>query len=264
MAGIFPQPHLQNPRMTLRDAWERHADAWAAWARTPGHDTYWRFHRDRFLELLPPPGRLTLDVGTGEGRLARDLRARGHTVVAIDASPTLIRYAREADPNGDYRVADAAALPLADGAVDLVVAFMSLMDVDDMPGAVCEAARLLEPGGRFCIALVHPVNSAGKFASEEPDSPFVIRDSYFERRRYTDTIEREGLEMTFTSEHRPLADFFGALEAAGFLVERLREIPDTGPLIRPGVARWRRIPLFVHIRAVKPATAAEEIAARGG
>jgi hypothetical protein len=37
--------------MTLRDAWEAEAGNWLAWARTPGHDSYWRFHRERFLHL---------------------------------------------------------------------------------------------------------------------------------------------------------------------------------------------------------------------
>jgi hypothetical protein len=62
-------------------------------------------------------------------------------------------------------------------------------------------------------------------------------------------MERDGLKMTFTSEHRPLQDYFAALEAAGLLVERLVEIPDTGD--SPG-SRWRRLPLFLHLRAVKP------------
>ncbi len=238
--------------MTLGEAWEREALNWAAWARAPGHDTYWRFHRERFFELLPTPGRLTLDVGCGEGRVARDLRTLGHRVVAVDFSPTLVRLAREADPAGDYRVADAAALPLAEEAVDLVVAFMSLMDTDDMHGAVREAARVLVPGGRLCAALVHPINSAGAFASEDPDSPFVIAESYFERRRYSETLERDGLEMTFTSDHRPLEDYFAVLEEAAFLVERVREIPDTTePVSRPSFLRWRRVPLFLHVRAVR-------------
>src|SRR5437868_9016433 len=58
------------------------------WTRSPGHDSYWRFHRDSFFELLPEPGGLTLDVGCVEGRLDRDLVARGHQVVVIDGSPT--------------------------------------------------------------------------------------------------------------------------------------------------------------------------------
>ena len=235
--------------MSLRDAWEAEARNWIAWARAPGHDSYWRFHRDRFLELLPPPSGLTLDLGCGEGRFPRDLKVRGYEVIGIDASPTLIEHARDADPDGDYRVADGASLLLADASVQLVTAFMSLHDIDDMEGAVEEAARVLVAGGRLCAAVVHPINSGGKFASSTPNAPFIIRESYFEERRYADAVERAGLRMTFTSRHRPLEAYFAALEAAGFLVERLVEVPDTTD---PPGYRWQRLPLFLHLRAVKP------------
>jgi SAM-dependent methyltransferase len=237
--------------VALSDFWEGQAERWVRWAREPGHDTYWRFHRDRFFELLPPPGRLTVDVGCGEGRLARDLKALGHTLLAVDRSPTMVRHAREADPDLDAREADAAALPLADGEADLVVAFMSLMNTDDLDAAVREAARVLRPEGRYCIALTHPLNTAGSFESEEPDAPFVIEGSYFDRQAREIPVERGGLEMTFLDAHRPLEDYVLSLERAAFLVERVREIEDsTENPDRPAVLRWRRIPLFLHIRAV--------------
>ena len=232
--------------MTLRDAWEAEADNWAAWARRPGNDSYSKFHRDVFLALLPPPGRRTLDVGCGEGRLARDLKALGHRVVAIDAAPSMLTYAREADPDGEYVLANGAELPFADGSADLVVAFMSLQDMDDPEGAVREAWRVLEPGGRLCLALVHPLNSGGRFEGDEEDAPFVVRDSYFERRRYVDRIEKDGIVMTFTSDHRPLEGWLLPITETGFLVERVREIPGTHR------ARWQRIPLFLHVRALRP------------
>jgi SAM-dependent methyltransferase len=237
--------------VTLRDAWEAEAANWVEWARRAGHDSYGRFHRDAFLALLPPPGRRTLDVGCGEGRLARDLKALGHRVVAVDASPTMVAAVLEADPSIETHVADAAALPLADASADLVVAFMSLQDVDDMPRAVAEAARVLDRGGRLCLAIVHPLNSAGKFVDDEPGSPFVLSGSYLRSFRYGDTIERDGLVMTFESEHRPLEAYFEALAAAGFLVERLREPPVPDAAVRsPRDVRWQRTPLFLHLRAV--------------
>jgi ubiquinone/menaquinone biosynthesis C-methylase UbiE len=91
----------------LRDSWERNAAHWIRWAREPGHDSYWRFHRERFLELVPSPGRLTLDIGCGEGRVTRDLRQLGHRVIGVDASETMVAAALEADSNGEYLVADA-------------------------------------------------------------------------------------------------------------------------------------------------------------
>ncbi|MGH2556650.1 MAG: class I SAM-dependent methyltransferase, partial [Actinomycetota bacterium] len=116
--------------------WEQEAENWLRWARTPGHDSYW-YVRDQFFQhIVPPPGRMTLDLACGEGRVARDLRERGHRVVGIDASPTLVRHAKEADSATHHVVADAAALPFGTGTFDLVVAYNSLMDVVDMPGSV--------------------------------------------------------------------------------------------------------------------------------
>jgi SAM-dependent methyltransferase len=239
--------------VSLSEHWERHAADWTRWAREPGHDSYWRFHRNRFLELLPPPGRLTLDVGCGEGRLARDLKELGHNVRAFDAAPALVEAARAADPSLDVISADAAALPVDDGATDLVVSFMVLMNVDDLEGVV------LEPGGRFCIAITHPLNTAGEFATTEPDSDFVIRESYFEPHRKDLRAKRGGLTMTFLDLHRPLQDYVDALEEAGFLIERIREVGDLeDPPQRESQLRWRRLPLFLHVRAVKSSAMARD------
>jgi ubiquinone/menaquinone biosynthesis C-methylase UbiE len=236
--------------MGVTDAWERVAGQWVEWARAPDHDSYWRFHRDAFLPLVPPPGELTLDVGCGEGRLARDLKALGHRVVALDASPTMLAAARAADPKGDYRVADAAALPFDDGVADAAVAFMSLQDVDDMPGAVREIARVLRPGGRFCMAVVHPINSAGAFESDDDNAPFRIEGSYFESRSYAQPLERGGLSMIFHSYHHSLASYLAQFEETGLLVEAVREPP--APRGRLRTDRWTRVPLFLHVRALKP------------
>src|SRR3954468_7009993 len=103
----------------LSAGWEAEAGRWIEWARAPGHDSYWRFHRDQFLPLLPPPGRLTLDIGCGEGRLARDLKQLGHHVVALDASRTAVEAARAADPEIEVHLADAAELPFPAGCADL-------------------------------------------------------------------------------------------------------------------------------------------------
>jgi SAM-dependent methyltransferase len=237
---------------SLVQAWDRHAAEFVAWVRKPGHDSYGRFHRDLFLEILPPAGRRTLDAGCGEGRLARDLQARGHTVVGVDASGDMVAAARSEDPLMEIRRASVEELPFADRSFDLVVAFMSLQDVDDMPRAVAEAARVLEPGGRFCVAIVHPLNSAGEFAGDDPDSPFVITGSYLDPSFYADEVARDGLAMTFVSEHRPIQAYTGALADAGFLIEGLREpaVPDAA-IGQPRSRRWQRVPLFLHIRAIR-------------
>lgn len=242
--------------MTLKDAWEDEARNWIAWARAPGHDSYWRFHRDVFLAGLPSAPARVVDLGCGEGRLPRDLRRLGYQVIGIDPSASLIAAAREADPTGDYRIADAVAVPLADASADVVTAFMTPQDIDDLDGAMSEAFRLLTPGGWLRTASVHPINSAGRFVgatsgrnAREPDATFEISGSYFDQRRYRDEIIRDDLPMAFTSVHRALEDLAGAILRAGFLIDRVVEVPDTNA---PPGSRWQRIPLFLHLGAVKP------------
>jgi SAM-dependent methyltransferase len=246
---------MQRTRLLEADltaAWREHAGEFIAWARTPGHDSYFRFHRELFFALLPAPGRRTLDLGCGEGRVARDLIAAGHTVVGVDAASAMVEAARQADPSFEVHLADAATLPFEDAAFDLVVAFMSLQDVGDMQGAVRESARVLEPGGRLCLAIVHPINSAGIFEGLDADSPFVIDGSYLDRSYYRDDIRRDGLDITMVSEHRPLEAYTEALTDTGFLIERLREPPiPEGAVTVPRNRRWQRLPLFLHVRAVK-------------
>jgi ubiquinone/menaquinone biosynthesis C-methylase UbiE len=243
---------LKEPSLSLSQAWENEAQRWATWARKPGHDSYWQFHRDQFFTLLPEPGMLTVDVGCGEGRLSRDLERLGYKVIGIDVSATLIRLAREEDPEGKYFHAPASCMPLEDACADLAIAFMSLQDVDDLEPSVLEIARVLQKGGRAYLAIVHPINSAGKFASEEADSEFIIKDSYLDEYRYSDWFERAGLEMTFYSQHRPLERYSRALEQAGMVIEAIREhrVPDHAAG-KPAARRWQRLPLFMHIRALK-------------
>jgi SAM-dependent methyltransferase len=234
----------------LRESWEAQAEQWIKWARTPGHDSYWRYHRDQFIRLLPPPRRRTVDVGCGEGRLTRHLKELGHDVIGIDASPSLVAAAREADSSMRLLLADATSIPLEDKCADLAVAFMSLHDVDAMPTAVKEVARILVPGGRLCLAIVHPINSCGRFEASTADACFVIPGDYLRPFRYSDQVERDGLSMTFHSQHRPLEAYFAALEEAGFFVEALREpsVPDQS-VGSPAERRWQRLPLFLHLRA---------------
>ena len=194
--------------------WQDEAERWAAWARTPGHDAYWDY-RDAFFDLVPPSGRATLEVGCGEGRVSRDLVARSHTVTGVDVAGVLVDLAVAADPGSTYLVGDASALPFPDASFDTVVAYNSLMDVDDLPGAIAEIARVLEPGGRLCACVTHPTRDA----CERVGDRFVIEHPYLERRQFQGTFTRGGLTMTFKGWCYPLEAYSQALEAAGFAIE---------------------------------------------
>jgi SAM-dependent methyltransferase len=235
----------------LKKIWDKRASDWLAWARTPGHDSYWNYSAGFFDDIVPPSPAYVLEVGCGEGRVARDLASRNHSVVAIDSSRFLVNEARAADPEAAYLVGDGTLLPFPDARFDVVVSYNSLQDVDDMPAAIRESARVLRDGGRFCVCVVHPIRDSGSFGSEEGDAPFSISDSYFEARLYNESFERGGLQMTFTSWRYSLEGYARALEDAGFLIERAREpLPDQGAT-GPHRERSRRIPAFLFIRAVK-------------
>jgi SAM-dependent methyltransferase len=230
-------------------SWEEEARGWIAWARTPGHDAYWDYS-PRFFELVPPVGGATLELGCGEGRVARDLQDRGHRVTGVDSSPTLLDAASSADPDGEYVLADAASLPFSDATFDLVVAYNSLMDIEDMPGALHEAARVLRPDGRLCACVTHPVADAGRFERREADARFVITGSYFGRRPLEATFERAGMRMTFHGWCYALEDYARAFEDAGLLIEALREPRQREDIVSmdPSEARWQRLPMFLFLR----------------
>jgi SAM-dependent methyltransferase len=218
--------------------WETAAQEWTTYVRS-GADAAYAWNGPAFFDdLLPPPGGLTIDVGCGEGRTTRELRARGYTVVGVDSASPLIRLAAEADSHSRYLVGDASNLPFDDGVAALVVAFMVLHDLRDLDGAVAEAARVLGEAGRFCFAIVHPVATAGDFVNDGSDS-FAV-DSYcipFE-------VERPLGASTVMQFHRPLGAYSRALERAGFCIEAVREVPT----LRRAAGR---IPAFLHVRAAK-------------
>ena len=225
--------------MSLRDRWDEQADSWAAFARTPGHDpSHEEINFPPFLELLPPPGRATLDVGCGEGRVGAELQRIGHKVVGIDSSPRMVEFARE---RHEAIVADAAALPFDSGAFDLVIAYMSLMNMDDMEEGVGEAARVLERGGRFCFALLHPLWAASDWPVPQDPEPVRV-PAYFNAPTKVWTSERDGVTMTFHDRVIPVETYSRALERAELVIEALREIPSR---------RRPQLPLFLHVRALK-------------
>ena len=168
----------------------------------------------------------------------------------VDRSEAMIAAAREADSAITFDLADAAALPYADGSFDLVVAFLSLMDMDDMAGAIRETARVLVPGGRLCLVVVHPINAAGTF---EGDS-FVIAGSYLASWIYRDAVSRNGLDMTFVGRHVPLETYVEELADAGFVIERLREpaVPEHAvqSRARPALAAHPAVPAYPRSQAV--------------
>jgi hypothetical protein len=102
---------------------------------------------------------------------------------------------------------------------------------------------------RFCLATVHPINSAGRFETEQADAANTIKGDYLQPFRYADSVKRDGLSMTFHSWHYPLEAYTLALEEPGFVTKALREPRVPHHAVASGrFLRWQRLPLFHHMR----------------
>ncbi|MET0740693.1 MAG: methyltransferase domain-containing protein [Candidatus Nanopelagicales bacterium] len=99
----------------------------------------------------PLAGQHVVDVAAGNGNVAVEALARGATVLASDLSPRMVEFGRDrthaAGDTVEWRVADAVALPLPDGATGIVTSAFGLIFVADPVAMVDEMARVLRPGG---------------------------------------------------------------------------------------------------------------------
>src|SRR5689334_9579906 len=117
--------------------WACVSSEWVEWARAPNHDAFWAY-RESFIAFIGPGKAEALDVGCGEGRVSRELKACGYKVTAVDPVPELVNAAREALSADDYVIAPGTDLPFEDARFDLIVAYNVLMDVEDVPAILKE------------------------------------------------------------------------------------------------------------------------------
>ena len=122
--------------------------------------TPWTRMRLANVRLLvdPRPGERVLDVGSATGAIAHFLSTLGCETVGVDLSERGVERARERFPGSRFEVADASALPFADGSFDKVVAADVTEHLDDatLRGALREAHRVLVPGGTLSIHTPNP------------------------------------------------------------------------------------------------------------
>ncbi|HEV7655563.1 MAG TPA: class I SAM-dependent methyltransferase [Mycobacteriales bacterium] len=105
------------------------------------------------LEALPTG--TILDAACGTGRYAAYLAAQGHRVLGLDSSPEMLDRARVRVPEGTFLRGDLDRLPVADGAVDVVVCALALVHVPTLAPVMAEFARVLRPGGHLVVSDVH-------------------------------------------------------------------------------------------------------------
>lgn len=99
-----------------------------------------------------------LDVGSGDGVLATLLAPRARSLTCLDRSPAVLEAAAQRLrqlPNVHLREGDMHALPFDDASFDQVLHFHALTYADDPHHALCEAFRVLRPGGDLVLMTLH-------------------------------------------------------------------------------------------------------------
>lgn len=196
-------------------------------------------------------GARVLDVGCGEGRFARMLESRRAHVVGLDPTNELLDMAHRCSEASPLVRGLAESLPFCSGAFDLVVGYVTLVDILEYRQAISEVSRVLMPAGRFVACNVSAFTTAeGRW----------IRDA--EGRKLSYAFDRYGEEFSMTcawrgievlQHHRPLSAIFSACLEAGLRLVHFSEPQPTPQAIKdaPILDDFARMPNFYAMAWVK-------------
>ncbi len=215
-----------------RSPWETHAGWWQD-AFTEGADAE---YTEQIIPLAAEHlagATSVLDVGTGEGQLARVAAGAGARVVGVDPSWGQLTEAALRGGGPVYLRAEAVSLPFPDGAFDAALACLVFEHIEGVDAAIAEVGRVLRPGGRFLFLLNHPllqVPGSGWIDDHILDEqywrigPYLIED---------ETMEEVEKDVFLPFIHRPLSRYVNGLARHGVLVtEMVEPAPPPGFLAR--------------------------------
>jgi ubiquinone/menaquinone biosynthesis C-methylase UbiE len=281
-----PKPHVRAPRIEkgpkpIRPSpgpqthWGEVADWYDRLVGDEGSEYQQKIVHPGVVRLLGlAAGDPVIDVACGQGVLCRVLAERGADVTGVDAAEPLIRAARERGPSGSnslrYHVADARELATAPflppdhfAAAACVLAIQNIQPI----GPVFQGVhRLLWPGGRFVLVMMHPAFRGPKETSWgwDPQKQVQYRrvDRYLLPRKTPIVTHPGSAPDVYTwTFHRPIEAYAKALRNAGLLIDAIEEWPshkssEPGPRAAAENAARKEIPMFMAIRALKVVTGA--------
>jgi ubiquinone/menaquinone biosynthesis C-methylase UbiE len=148
---VIATQQLGRPPASPSQSYERIA---ACYDATRGAESRGRQIAGDVHPYLGQPGPL-LEIGVGTGVVASALREVGWIPVGVDLSPAMLRHA-QTRLGPVVAAGDATRLPIAAASVPVALAVWVLHLIADVPAALTEARRVLQPGGRLVIVTHNP------------------------------------------------------------------------------------------------------------
>lgn len=222
-----------------RELWNNKAEFWDEMHGDLGNQFHQTLIGPSVEELLDlKEGERILDIGCGNGVVARRLAELGGQVTAFDFSSELIKLAKARGNQGEpisYHIIDAtdedAMVVLGEGQFDAIVCTMTMMDVPIIVPIFKAVKRLLNGTGRFVFSTAHPAFNSNNpiFVHEVEDRDGVISDYYAVKlRAYLDIPPVKGSGSPNEPNphyyyHRPLHELLGTAFASGLVLDGLIE-----------------------------------------
>lgn len=211
--------------MTTQAAWhdryDRHAAGYACEL-----DPTFAGSVKRVVELAAARrGVQLLDLATGTGAIARLAAARGASVVGVDVSIGMLEVARTRSPGLDLRLADACALPFADGAFDVVTCGLALSHFAERERALAEVLRILRPGGMLVASAwaegsTFPTTGVGeildRYAGRAPTT--VDEETWADGARGCEVLRKAGFVQISVHSQTFAGEFADARRALDWFV----------------------------------------------
>ena len=200
-----------------------------------------------------------LDVGTGEGQVARVLAEIGCEVVGVDPFAAQLETAARRAGGPRYGQAEAAALPFPTAAFDAAVACLVFEHIREVDAAIAEIARVLKPGGEFLLLLNHPLlqtPDSGWIDDQVLDPP----EQYWRIGQYlveAETLEEVHKDVFVRFTHRPLSRYINALVEHGLIVVEMLEPPPPPAFLAksPSFDLAGTVPRLLVLRCARSAVA---------
>lgn len=192
---------------------------------------------DALVQAVDLKRKRVIDVGAGDGNMARAMAGHGAHVLGVECAPQQLARANAAAKTADERYVEGVgeALPAPDASVDLVVFINSLhhVPVEGQGKALAEAARVLAPGGLLYIA--EPLAEGAMFDLTQPvNDETAVRAAAYARIR---EAASHGLEQIWEKVHLMVR----RLSTLDALRDQMLAVdPDRAPLFARHDAELRR------------------------